>query len=113
MTKLAVLFIVGVLAAGGLHPPGETKSKAPAPSTSPEALYRQSQQLQAQLEAVEAAVRDLEYRRYRTRKAIANYDYVYARNEKLIRRLRKWVDSPPPSGPGSGQTAAAEGERKP
>ena len=90
--RITVLLAIALalLATGGYLFGSQAEPVPPGPQQ----LYAESQALQAQLEAVDTEIGDLEYQVLAQRRALDNYKYVRAQNGLTLERLEQWVDSP-------------------
>ena len=88
MRKLCVI-VVGcliILATAVL-----TWGQAGPEEAGPAAVHQELQTLQAQLDEVRDEIADVEFRRERADRALANAEHVRERNSAIIERLEGWV----------------------
>ena len=85
MSKTITVVVAIVLAGGTYLLYGQSQTEPP------EAVHRECQELRAQIEEVDDQIRDVEYQLERTRKAVANYEYVREQNAALIGTLDGWA----------------------
>lgn len=81
-TTVALVVLVGAYV---LH--GQTQPETP------KAVFEQCQTLRAQIDKADEGIREAEYQLQRERAAIANCEYVRARNAVLVRKLAEWAEA--------------------
>ena len=76
-----------VLAGGAYVLHGQSHGQAPP------AVFQECQRLQAKIVQADDQIRDAEHQLQRVGKAIANDDFIRARNAVLIEQLEAWAEA--------------------
>jgi len=64
-----------------------------APAKTPQTAWAESRRLESQIQTEDEEIRQIENEARRIQAAIANYQFIQARNAETMEKLRRWADS--------------------